>query len=296
MAQPAATPKTWTVGGLLQWTEQFFGQKGLESPRLDAQILLAHTLGCDRIHIYTRFDEPVRDDCRAAFRDLVRRRVDGCPVAYLVGRKEFYKLVFEVTPAVLIPRPATESLVMRTLEIIGPLTAPRVLDIGTGSGCIAVSIAKQHAAASVVATDVSDEALVVARRNAERHGVAERITFLASDLYANLPASGPFDVIATNPPYIQTNTLATLATDVRDHEPRAALDGGPDGLVVFDRIIAGAAERLTPGGWLLIEIGADQEAEALRRLSAAPGLHSGSTVRDGDGHPRVVTAQRTRPN
>src|SRR5829696_2327429 len=162
MAHSATAPKTWTVGSLLQWTEQFFKQKAIESSRLDAQILLAHALGCDRIHIYTRFDEPVEDDRRARFRDLVRRRVDGCPVAYLVGRKEFYKLTFDVSPVVLIPRPATESLVMRALEIIKPLPAPRLVDVGTGSGCIAVSIAKQHSGATIVAVDVSNDALAVA--------------------------------------------------------------------------------------------------------------------------------------
>ncbi len=291
MSQPASA-RTWTVGGLLQWTEQFFAQKGVEAPRLDAQILLAHALGCDRIHIYTRFEEEVGEDRRGQFRDLVRRRVEGCPVAYLVGRKEFYKLVFEVTPAVLIPRPATESLVLAALERIKPLATPRVLDVGTGSGCIAVSVAKQHTGAMVVAVDVNDHALAVARRNAERHGVADRVTFAAGDLYAGASAAGQFDAILSNPPYIRSSDLPALAAEVRDHEPRAALDGGPDGLAVFDRLIAGAADRLAPGGWLLVEIGFDQEAEALRRLAAVPGLSSGPTIRDADGHPRVVTARR----
>jgi release factor glutamine methyltransferase len=292
MAHSATAPKTWTVGSLLQWTEQFFKQKAIESSRLDAQILLAHALGCDRIHIYTRFDEPVEDDRRARFRDLVRRRVDGCPVAYLVGRKEFYKLTFDVSPVVLIPRPATESLVMRALEVIRPLPAPRLVDVGTGSGCIAVSIAKQHSRATIVAVDVSNDALAVARSNAERHGVADRIAFRAGDVFADLPATEVFDVIVANPPYIPTATRATLAPEVRDHEPRAALDGGPDGFAVIDRLLAGAPDRLTPGGWLLIEVGFDQEAEAVRRLTTVPDFTVGPTVRDADGHPRVVTAQR----
>jgi release factor glutamine methyltransferase len=292
----AGAVKVWTVGGLLQWTEQFFGQKGVESPRLDAQILLAHALGCDRIHIYTRFDEPVGEAQRGQFRDLVRRRVEGCPVAYLVGRKEFFKLSFEVTPAVLIPRPATESLVVRALELLKPLAKPQVLDVGTGSGCIAVSVAKQHAGATVLAVDVSDDALAVARRNAERHGVADRVTVLNSDLFARLDGDLPFDLILSNPPYIPAGTLAALAREVRDHEPRTAIDGGPDGLAVFDRLIVDAADRLTAGGWLLVEIGFDQEAEALRRLATAPGLTPGATVRDADGHPRVVTARRAEPS
>jgi release factor glutamine methyltransferase len=288
----AATTTTWTVGRLLQWTEQFFTEKGIESPRLDAQILLAHALGCDRIHIYTRFEEPVDEPQRAQFRDLVRRRVENCPVAYLVGRKEFYKLSFEVTPAVLIPRPATEVLVMRTLEIIKSQTGPRVLDVGTGSGCIAVSIAKLHKGAAITALDVSDDALLVAGANAERHGVAERVTVISSDLYAGLNGAPAFDVIVSNPPYIRGGEIAGLAPEVRDHEPRTALDGGPDGLQIFDRLVQGAAERLVPDGWLLVEVGFDQEAAAIERLAAAPGLQPGPTVRDADGHPRVVTARR----
>jgi release factor glutamine methyltransferase len=292
MPPPAAPAKVWTVGGLLQWTEQFFAQKTIDSPRLDAQILLAHALGCDRIHLYTRFEEPVDDEPRGQFRDLVRRRVEGCPVAYLVGYKEFYKLSFEVTPAVLIPRPATESLVVRALELLKPIANPRVLDIGTGSGCIAVSIARQHPAAAVTAVDISDDALAVARRNAGRHRVADRVQLLRSDLFAGLNGAGPFDLIVSNPPYIPTATVGTLAVEVRDHEPRGALDGGPDGLAVFDRLVPGAAERLAGGGWLLVEIGFDQEAEALRRLAAVPTFAAGPTVRDVDGHPRVVTARR----
>jgi len=191
---------------------------------------------------------------------------------------------------VLIPRPATESLVVRALELLKPLSAPRVLDVGTGSGCIAVSIAHQHLGATVVAVDVSTEALAVARRNAERHGVAGRVRFVSGELYSGL--SGPFDLIVSNPPYIPAVSIPALAPDVRDHEPRLAIDGGSDGFAVFDRLIAGAAERLTAGGWLLVEVGFDQEAEAQRRLAGVSGLVAGPTVRDADGHPRVVTARR----
>jgi release factor glutamine methyltransferase len=293
MTPSAGATKVWTVGGLLQWTEQFFKQKGVESPRLDAQILLAHVLGCDRIHIYTRFAEEVGEDRRAQFRELVRRRVERSPVAYLVGRKEFYNLSFEVSSAVLIPRPATESLVVRALELLKPLPAPRILDVGTGSGCIAVSVAKQHSGARVVAVDISAEALAIARRNVDRLGVAGRIQLLNGDLYAGLTDAAPFDLIVSNPPYIPSAVISGLAPDVRDHEPCLALDGGPDGFAVFDRLIAGAADRLAAGGWLLVEIGFDQETEALSRLAAAPGLVSGPTVRDADGHPRVITARRT---
>src|SRR5947209_2311404 len=194
MAQTAGTATEWTVGRLLQWTEKFFAEKGVESPRLDAEVLLAHSLGCKRIELYARSTEDTDERRRAAFRELVKRRVDGCPVAYLVGEKEFYLLKFHVGPEVLVPRPATESLVMKALDLCKSLAAPRVLDIGTGSGCIAVSIAHQHKAATVVAIDTSDPAIAVARRNAERHGVADRIRFLRSDLYADLNGEPPFDM------------------------------------------------------------------------------------------------------
>jgi release factor glutamine methyltransferase len=293
MAQSAGAKPDWTIGGLLQWTEQFFAGKGVESPRLEAQILLAHALGCERIQLYTRFDEPAADPARTSFRELVRRRVEGCPVAYLVGRKEFYKLSFEVTPAVLIPRPATETLVVAALERAKPLAAPRVLDVGTGSGCIAVSVASQHRGATVVAVDTSAEALDLARRNADRHGVAERIDLRQGELFAPVAGEPPFDLVLSNPPYIPTADCERLTPDVRDHEPRAALDGGPDGLVVFDRLIAAAPAHLAPGGWLLIEIGAGQDQEARSRLAQVPGLTVGPTRSDHEGQPRVVCAQKT---
>jgi release factor glutamine methyltransferase len=283
--------RTWTIGGLLQWTEQFLGQKGVESPRLDAQILLAHALGCERIHLYTRFDEPADDETRTNFRELVRRRVEGCPVAYLVGCKEFYKLSFEVTPAVLIPRPATESLVLAALERARPLAAPRVLDLGTGSGCIAVSIARQHKGATVVAVDTSADALAVARRNADKQGVAGQIDFREGDLFGPV-AGDTFDLIVSNPPYVRTSDIDKLAAEVRDHEPRSALDGGHSGLQVVERLMAAAPAYLNRGGWLFVEIGAGQDDAARRRLATVPGLSIEPTIRDHDGHLRVVVARK----
>lgn len=290
MAQPGET--TWTVGALLQWTEQHFTQKRIESPRLDAQVLLAHVLQCERIHIYTRFTEPVGEQLRVQFRNLIQRRVKGVPVAYLVGCKEFYKLSFEVTPDVLIPRPATEALVMAAIEQIKSASTPRVFDLGTGSGCIAISIAKQRADATILGTDISPEVLQVAQRNAERNRVADRVTFLQSDLFANLEDQPPFDLIVSNPPYIASSVIETLAAEIRDHEPKLALDGGPDGFAIIDRIFTAAPAHLKPNGWLLIEIGADQELEATRKLKAIAKMKPGGVIPDGDGLPRVVTAQR----
>ena len=240
----------------------------------------AHTLGCDRIHIYTRFTEEVGEDRRAQLRELVRRRVEGCPVAYLVGRKEFYRLSFEVSPAVLIPRPATESLVVRALELLEPLSAPRVLDVGTGSGCIAVSIAKLNVGATIVAVDVSDEALAVARRNAERHGVVGRIQFANSDVYAGINDQTPFDLIVSNPPYISSGSIPSQASGVREHEPRSAIDGGPDGLAVFDRLIRGAAERPQAGR---LAVGGDRFRPGIRSPSPAQYHPRPDSWPDGSG-------------
>jgi release factor glutamine methyltransferase len=291
MNPPAA--QVWTIGALLTWTEKFFAQKGVESPRLDAQVLLAHSLGCKRIDLYARSTEEAPETQRVQFRDLVRRRVEGCPVAYLVGTKEFYLLSFEVTPAVLIPRPATEALVLAALERLKSLSVPRVLDIGTGSACLAVSIAKQNAGATVIATDISTDALAVARRNVERHAVANRVRLIESDLFAGLNSESPFDLILSNPPYVRTGDFVVLAPDVSDHEPRQALDGGPDGFAVIDRLLKDAPVHLAPGGWLLVEIGSDQGDVMLTRLRTTPGLAEAQILPDRDGHARVAVARRT---
>lgn len=281
--------ETWTVRRLLEWTEDYLRKKQVESPRLEAQILLAHALGCAKIDLYVRHEEEPPEDRRTAFRDMIRKRAEGMPVAYLVGHREFYSLSFDVTPAVLIPRPETETLVLEALRLLKPMDAPRVLDLGTGSGCIAVSLAKQHKTARVTAADVSAAALAVAAGNAAKHGVADRVTFLEGDLFA--PVAGQtFDVIVSNPPYIAHGEFPTLDPGVRDFEPRSALDGGPDGLDVYRRLAAAAADFLAPGGTLLVEIGPTQ-APAVRELFAAR-LDPGPTFKDAAGRPRVVTAKR----
>ena len=283
--------QTWTVGRLLDWTTQFLGQKGSESPRLDAEVLLAHALGWKRIDLYARHGEVAPDEGRARFKELVQRRVKGCPVAYLVGRKEFFSLELEVGPAVLIPRPDTECVVDECLRLARELTAPRVLDIGTGSGCLAVAVAKHHKTAQVTAVDVSPEALAVAGRNAAKHGVGERVRFLEGDLFGPLGATERFDFVLSNPPYIPHGDIAGLEPGVRDYEPHAALDGGPDGYAVFDRLVAGAPAHLKPGGWLIVEIGSPQEKRARERIDAHGGYELMRAVHDGAKHPRVLRAR-----
>jgi release factor glutamine methyltransferase len=289
---PASGSEAWTIGRLLEWTEKFLAEKGAEFPRLDTQVLLAHVLGCKRIDLYgLRYGETATDEVRQSFRALIRKRIEGCPVAYLVGRKEFFSLEFEVSPAVLIPRPDTESVVIECLRLAREVPKPAVLDVGAGSGAIAIAVARQHKGAGVTAVDLSAQALEVARRNAARHGVAERVRFLHGDLFGPIPAGERFEFIVSNPPYIAHEELPQLPAGVRDYEPHLALDGGPGGFAVFDRLVDQARDHLQPGGYLIVEIGAPQEEPARRRIEALSGYQLGKTIFDGSGHPRVLRAR-----
>ena len=280
----------WTVKALLAATAEFFQKKGLDSPRLDAQILLAHVLKCSKIDLMVRYGEEPTDGQRAAFRELVRQRSEHWPTAYLTGHREFYMLAMEVSPAVLIPRPDTETLVLAVLGELKAKPSATILDLGTGSGCIAVSLAKHAPGARVTAVDVSPDALIVAKRNAATHAVEGRVSFLQGDLFA--PVSGRFDVIASNPPYIAPGEFASLSPEVRDHEPRIALDGGPDGLNFYRRIAAGAGAFLAPGGVVFVEIGSTQD-ESVRAIFAAAGYAVSPTIRDAGKRPRVIQAHLT---
>lgn len=289
----ATAEQTWTLGALLDWTAKHLAQKGMESPRLDAEVLLAHAAGCKRIDLYgLRFAEAASPEVRQKYKDLIRKRLEGCPVAYLVGRKEFYGLEFAVGPAVLIPRPDSEHLVMECLELAKKIDKPCLLDIGAGSGNLTVALAKHLPKAQVTAIDQSPEALAVARQNAERHGVAARIRFLQGDLFSPLQSAERFDVIVCNPPYIPTEDIQKLAPGVRDYEPHAALDGGPDGFAVFDRLSDGARNHLDSGGHLLVEIGTPQEERARAKIAAFAEYELAATIRDYSGHPRVLKVQR----
>lgn len=295
MTEEATNSEVWTVGRLLNWTTEFLKDKGADSPRLDAEVLLAHARKCQRIELYTAFEEEAPETLRNEFRTLVQRRAKGTPVAYLVGQREFFSLSFEVTPDVLIPRPETEDLVVRALDLAKERRAsepPAILDVGTGSGAIAVSVAKQCRNCHVTAVDVSAAALEVARKNAERHGVAERITFLESDLLAGVPGDAQFDLVLSNPPYVASEEMATLPIDVRAHEPLLALDGGQGGTEVIARLIHQVPPHLHPGGWLLIEVGATNapQVEALVRDTVELTLQE--TLKDAAGLHRVVQAQR----
>lgn len=290
-----AQTEVWTVGRLLGWTTDYLKQHGSESPRLDAETLLAETLGCQRIELYTTFDSVPGDQVRTAFRQLVRRRAEGMPVAYLVGRREFYSLSFRVTPDVLIPRPETELLVVALLDLARKRPADReitVCDVGTGSGIIAVCAAKHLPAARVTAIDVSPAALEVARTNAAEHGVEDRIELVESDLFAAVPAERRFDFIVSNPPYVRQSEVASLPPDVRDFEPRQALVAGERGTEVIESLVPQAAERLNPGGHLLVEIN-PALCDAVESLIQTDGrLHLGPVIKDLARLPRVVQARR----
>jgi release factor glutamine methyltransferase len=312
-----STPdEPWTIGRLLTWTIDYLGRQGVENPRLDAEVLLATARGCRRIDLYAAYGEPADDQTRTAFRELVRRRAAGTPVAYLVGKREFYSLEFEVTPDVLIPRPETELVVVALLDHVkkrgagswgpasseenassSPAPSPQrparlaIADVGTGSGILAVCAAKYIANSRVTAIDISPAALAVAKRNAERHGVAECITFVESNLFEKLPSEASFDYIVSNPPYVSTSEMANLAADVREHEPHVALHAGEAGTVVIEPLIEQSAQRLRAGGALIIEVSPMIAADVEQIIRGMSQFELGPTMRDLAGHSRVVQAK-----
>jgi len=270
-----STAEPWTIGRLLNWTTEYLESKGSEEARLEAQLMLGHALGCPKIQLYARFEEVVDEEKRARFRELVKQRAAGKPVAYVLGTSEFYSMEFGVTPDVLIPRPETEHLVIETLDLLkeNSTSEPvRLLDIGTGSGIIAVTLAKQSAKAHVLATDISDKALAVARQNAEKHGVSDRIEFSAGDLFAAVPSGGQFDVIVSNPPYIAQSERPMMDAHVIEHEPHEALFAEEEGTAILRRIVEEAADYLKPGGWLLLEF-SPMVAKRVAQMAEGTGLY-----------------------
>jgi len=289
-----APPKTWTIGSLVKWATDDFRARGIENPRLDAELLVAHALEIDRMRVILDANRPLEGAELALLRDLVKRRRAFEPIAYLRGYREFYGLKFRVDKRVLVPRPDTETLVDAALARSTHVSmSMKQLDLCTGSGCVAIAMARQRPTAMVFASDVSKDALAVARENALRLG-AYNVAFVEGDLFALAPpfAGQRFDVITANPPYIATAELAALMPDVRDHEPRLALDGGADGLDLVRRIVAEAPEHLEPGGLLAMEIGAG-EAPATVALFEARGFADVRVHRDIARIERVVSGVRT---
>lgn len=279
------TAEAWTPLRLLGWTQGFFAQKGVDAPRLTAELLLASALGCDRVRLYLDFDKPMGEPELARFRELVKRRADGEPTAYLTGAREFWGRRFAVDARVLVPRPETELLVEAALAALPEGGA--ALDLGTGSGAIAISLALGRPGARVTAVDLSADALAVAAANAA--ALQAGVTFLEGDLFSPLAAGTRFDVIASNPPYVPTGELAGLQREVR-REPRLALDGGPDGLAVLRRVVEAAPRWLSPGGTLLLEMH-ESHLESLPALCRAAGFAEAEARRDLAGLPRLTVAR-----
>ncbi len=284
------TEKRWSVLELLRWTTDYFRAKGIDTARLDAEILLGFALGSDRLRLYLDFEKPVLPEERTRFRELVKRRAEErVPVAYLTGVREFWSLTLAVTPDVLVPRPETETLVEAVLAELPDVEAESTaFDLGTGSGAIALALAKERPKLRVVAGDISPAALAVAERNATTHGLADRVRFVAGDGFASVLGER-FDVIVSNPPYLAEAEAGSLAPELA-HEPRAALYAGPDGGALLRKIICEAPMFLAPGGLLALELSPEQADEMTQCLERG-GYEGPKLHRDLGGRPRVVTAR-----
>ncbi len=293
----ASQQDPWTVMRLLEWTTDFFKRKGSDSPRLDAEVLLAHARGCSRIQLYTSFGEEPDEEQRVAFREMVRRHGEGVPVAQLVGYREFYSLRFRVDEHVLIPRPETEHLVIEALDVAKKMNIKdrplQIADIGTGSGAIAITVAKNVANCEMTAVDLSDAALKIAQWNADQHEVTQRIRFIKSDLLGAVQAPSEFDIVCTNPPYVSESEYDELSRSVRDHEPKAALVAGPKGTEVIERILAETPKRIRAGGQLIIELSPMIAGACLKMSQDSEDFTDARLIKDIEGHKRILSMKRS---
>ena len=294
----AQVTDSWTVKRLLEWTSAFFTRKEVDSPRLSAELLLAHVLKIERIRLYTDYERPLQDEELVIYRELVRRAGEHEPIAYLTGKAHFFDLELDIVAPVLIPRPDTETLVENVLQFMkhAPgFESPRIADLCTGSGCIALALAKHISQANVAAVDIDPKAIELTKQNVQKLGLGDRVTVLLGDLFEPLSQMvdpGPFHLIVSNPPYIPSAEIAKLDRNVRDFESRLALDGGVDGLAYHRRLLAGAAERLLPGGRLYMEIAFDQGEKVMALAMAQAGLSDAKLLRDYGGKDRVLVANK----
>ena len=290
--------KIWRVMELINWTADYFKKNGIESARLDAELLLGHILNKSRLQLYMDFEQVVSKEHLAQYRELIKKRIERVPVAYLTNHKEFMSLSFYVDESVLIPRPETEVLVENVLKMESDDFT--VLDLGTGSGAIVITLATKRVDWKFIATDISTEAVVVAEKNAQRHRAAERITFLQGNLFEPLQVKHPdeggdesmkFDCIVSNPPYIPSGEILTLMPEVRDYEPRIAIDGGTAGLDFIERLVAESPRFLKENGQLVFEFGY-QQGEAVRNLiQSNPQYTDCNIIKDYAGIERVAVAR-----
>ncbi|MBN2342194.1 MAG: peptide chain release factor N(5)-glutamine methyltransferase [Deltaproteobacteria bacterium] len=285
--------QVWTVKSVLDWTTDDFTARGIESPRLEAEILLSRMLEEERLYLYTHFDRPLHPDELQRFRAWVARRRNGECTAYIVGEKEFWSLSFEVTPDVLVPRPDTETLVQAAVDVLRSRgeSPSQVLDLCTGSGCVAVALASECNTAEIHATDISAAALTVARRNVSRHRFDDRVTLFEGDLFNAVPKDNRYDVIVSNPPYVIGHEIAGLSAEVQ-REPRLALvGGGDDGLDICRRLLADAKLYIKPGGYLFIELDNVQTVQAANELGPTLLGTAGWVIDDLAGKHRVAAFQ-----
>lgn len=281
----------WTIIKILDWTKQYFADRGVENPRLDAEVLLCAVLQCERIKLYMDFERPLTGAELSQYKNYVARRGQHEPLAYILGEKEFMRNSFKVTPATLVPRPETELLVESLIKAARGLKADgdvKILDIGTGSGAIIVSLLDYLPNAKGVGVDISVDALIVAEENSRRIGVRERAGFMQSDLFSRIPVDKKFDIIVSNPPYIPAADIAGLAKDVQK-EPRGALDGGADGLDFYRRIISEAMDHMTDEGILAFEVGINQ-AQVVAELCRKAGFKATAIRKDYADIERMVFA------
>lgn len=282
----------WTILKLLQWTTDYFKRNNVAEPRASAELLLAHVLSKDRLFLYLNYDRPMETGELAAFRTYIKRRLAGEPNQYITGTQEFWSLPFRVNPNVLIPRPETELLVEVVLEFLRSSDSNiSILDLGTGSGAIAIALARELSGVPIVATDLSMAALQLARENARMNQVDEKIHFVRSDMFAAISISSEkFTVVVTNPPYVSHAEFSKLAREIRDYEPRGALDGGPDGLTAIKYIIKEAPTVLSQTGALIMEMGADQAESVSTLVRDSQHYQSYRIIKDYSGIDRVLLA------
>ena len=277
--------KSWDIKRLIKWSTEYLKKRGIDAPRLTSELLLASALNCSRLELYLHYDKPLKQEELSAFKVLLKRRLAHEPLPYILGEKEFFSLRFKVTPATFIPRPETERLVEVAVEIIkgGHFSQPYILDWGTGCGAIAICLAKELSGAHIIATDISKEALECAKQNARLHKVSIGL-IKSRDL--GCFKEGYLHFIVSNPPYIRTATLNKLAPEIKDYEPRYALDGGPNGLKYISYLINQCPRYIRKGGWLIMEIGYDQKEDIERLIpnSYDPPIF----FKDYTGHTRVI--------
>lgn len=291
MPETNAAPEIWRVLDLINWTTNYLESKGFPSPRTDVEWLLTSVLECSRVELYTNFEKPLTSAETGQFKQLLNRRLNHEPVQYIIGETEFMGLPFQVNPSVLIPRPETEILVENAIDWLRarPEASRKILDIGTGSGCIAVSLARFVEGCEVVAIDVSEDALAVARKNADINQVADKITFQALDILTEDPPEIPYDLIVSNPPYIAEDEFDSLEKNITEFEPREALLSENSGLLFYRHFAEKFSEWLQSGGQIFVEIGGTHQSESVKQFFAQKHWNDIRFIKDYNGQDRVLT-------